>query len=200
MRFKLLFRVLFCSAISAICIAASPSKSSKSPRPSATTTALPPSSLPLRLSAHERIALVGGSLAERMNLFGNFESLLHSRFPKLELVIRNFARPCDAVDDRQRPNSYTALDDPLTVFGPDTFFCFFGFTESFASVAGEEQFRTAYGKYLGEMSKQYPRANGKWPRFVLVSPIPWEPTGNPLWPEASKRNNDLRRYAGSVAQ
>src|SRR6185369_10311892 len=97
---------------------------------------LPPSKLPLHFLPHERIALVGGSLAERMNLFGNFESLLHSRFPKLELVVRNFARPCDAVDDRQRPNSYTALDDPLKVFGADTFFCFFGFNESFASVAG----------------------------------------------------------------
>src|SRR5206468_4389326 len=123
-------------------------------------------SLPLHLLPHERIAFVGGSLAERMNLFGNFESLLHTRFPNLELVIRNFARPCDAVDDRQRPNSYTALDDPLKVFGPDTFFCFFGFNESFASVAGEEQFRTAYGKYLDEMAQQYPRANGKPPRFV----------------------------------
>ena len=54
---------------------------------------LPPSKLPLHFMPHERIALVGGSLAERMNLFGNFESLLHSRFPKLELVVRNFARP-----------------------------------------------------------------------------------------------------------
>ncbi len=38
------------------------------------------------------------------------------------------------------------------------------------------------------------------PRFVLVSPIAWEPTGNPLWPDASKRNNDLRRYAAIVAE
>src|SRR5262245_11237777 len=109
---------------------------------------LPPSKLPLHFMPHERIAFVGGSLAERMNLFGNFESLLHSRFPQLELVIRNFARPCDAVDDRQRPNNYTSLDDPLKVFGPDTFFCFFGSNESFASIKGEEQFRTAYGKYI----------------------------------------------------
>ena len=33
-----------------------------------------------------------------------------------------------------------------------------------------------------------------------ISPIAWEPTGNPLWPDASKRNNDLRRYAAIVAQ
>src|SRR5204863_1330686 len=125
--------------------------------------ALPPSKLPLHLLPHERIALVGGSLAERMNLFGNFESLLHSRFPSLELVVRNFARPCDAVDNRQRPNNYTALDDPLRVFGVDTFLCFFGFNESFAGAPGEDQFRTAYGKYLDEMAQQYPRSNGKSP-------------------------------------
>ena len=67
-------------------------------------------------------------------------------------------------------------------------------------MAGEEQFRAAYGKYLDEMAKQYPRTNGKPPRFVLISPIAWEPTDNPLWPDANKRNNDLRRYAAIVAQ
>ena len=35
---------------------------------------------PLNLQKHQRIAFVGNSLAERMNLFGNFETLLHSRF------------------------------------------------------------------------------------------------------------------------
>src|SRR4051794_12203657 len=67
---------------------------------------LPASALPLKFIKHEHVALVGNSLAERMNLFGNFESLLHSRFPQLELVLRNFARPCDAVDARQRPSNY----------------------------------------------------------------------------------------------
>jgi putative heme-binding domain-containing protein len=200
MRFKLSFTLLICAAIGAICIAASPSKSSKSARPRTNSATLPPSSLPLRFAPHERIALVGGSLAERMNLFGNFEALLHSRFPKLELVIRNFARPCDAVDNRQRPNSYTALDDPLKVFAPDTFLCFFGFNESFAGSAGEDQFRDAYGKYLDEMAQKYPRANGKPPRFVLISPTAWEPTANPLWPDAPERNEKLRRYSAIVAQ
>src|SRR3954469_14708019 len=202
---------LFAGLFSLICIAAAIHAATPSGKTEAAASAsrlsdrqsrddLPPSKLPLHFVPHERIALVGGSLAERMNLFGNFESLLHSRFPKMELVVRNFARPCDAVDNRQRPNSYTALDDPLKVFGADTFLCFFGFNESFASVAGEEKFRTAHGKYLDDMAQQYPRANGKPPRFVLVSPIAWEPTGNPLWPDASKRNNDLRRYAAIVAQ
>src|SRR5215212_8174158 len=102
--------VLVC--IAAALDAATPSGKTKTagspnkPSAKATRDELPPSKLPLHFVPHERIALVGGSLAERMNLFGNFESLLHTRFPKLELVVRNFARPCDAVDNRQRPNSY----------------------------------------------------------------------------------------------
>ncbi|HEX4413361.1 MAG TPA: cytochrome C, partial [Lacipirellulaceae bacterium] len=102
----------------------------------APTAKLPASALPLKFIEHEHIALVGNSLAERMNLYGNFETLLHTRLPKLELVVRNFARPCDAVDDRQRPNDYTALDDPLKIFAPDTFLCFFGFNEAFAGKNG----------------------------------------------------------------
>ena len=56
---------------------------------------LPPSRLPLDFVKGERIALVGNSTAERMNLFGHFETLLHTRFPDKELVVRNFARPAD---------------------------------------------------------------------------------------------------------
>ncbi len=47
---------------------------------------------------------------------------------------------------------------------------------------------------------RYPRASGGPPRFVLVSPIAWEPTGNPLWPEAKQRNEYLSRYAKIVAE
>ena len=83
---------------------------------------LPPSSLPLTLIEGERIALFGNSTAERMNLFGHFESLLHQRFPGKHLVVRNFARPADEVGNRQRPSDYTKLDDPLTAFGADTIF------------------------------------------------------------------------------
>lgn len=161
---------------------------------------LPPSTLPLRFIKHEHIALVGGSAAERMNLYGNFEALLHTRFPQLELVVRNFARPCDAVDVRQRPNNYTAIDDPLKVFGPDTFICFFGFNEAFVGPAGEQKFREDYKRYLDEMAQQYSRAGGGKPRFVLVSPTAWEPTDNPLWPDANERNANLRRYTEIIAE
>ena len=78
---------------------------------------------------NERIALVGGSLAERMNLFGDFESLLHTRVPELHLQVRNFGWPADEVGLQQRPDNYTKIDDPMDIFGPQLFICFWGFNE-----------------------------------------------------------------------
>jgi putative membrane-bound dehydrogenase-like protein len=167
---------------------------------SGSRTVLPKSSLPLQLVPGERIAFVGNSLAERMTLFGHFEALLHTRFPRHELVVRNFGWPCDTVDERRRPNNYTQIDDPQKVFTPDTYLCFFGFNEAFALADGEEKFRAAYEAYLDEMASRYPReATDSSPRFVLISPIAWEATGNPLWPDAAARNESLQRYSAIVA-
>ena len=40
----------------------------------------------------------------------------------------NFGWPCDEVGHQQRPNDYTAIDDPLAVFAPNVLICFFGHT------------------------------------------------------------------------
>ncbi|MGI9176906.1 MAG: DUF7133 domain-containing protein, partial [Pirellulales bacterium] len=156
---------------------------------------LPPSSLPLTLIAGERIALVGNSTAERMNLFGHFESLLHQRFPGKHLVVRNFARPADEVANRRRPGDDTKLDDPLTAFGADTYLLFFGFNESFAGPEGVAKFRADYEKFLDELARKYPRDDsGSAPRLVIVSPIAVESSGNPLLPDAIAQNQTLSLY------
>lgn len=89
--------------------------------------ALAPSKLPLDFIKGERIAFLGNSQAERMNLFGHFETMLHLQFPDRELVVRNFARPAEEVDAQQRSSDYTAIDDPMKVFGADTYFLFLWF-------------------------------------------------------------------------
>ena len=163
--------------------------------------ALAPSAIPLEFIPHERVAFVGGSLAERMNLYGYFEALLHSRFPSQELAVRNFGRPADEVGIRQRANDYTAIDDPLLAFGPDTFICFFGYNESFAGPAGLAKFKADYESFLQEYAKAYPRDNtGAPPRFVLVSPTAFEPTGDPLYPDAKKQNTNLKLYAAAIGE
>ncbi len=153
----------------------------------------------LQFEPRERIAFVGNSLGERLGLFGHFEALLHTRFPRQELVIRNFCRPADEVGRQQRPNDYTKIDDPLQVFGADTFFCFFGFNESFAGPAGVEAFKAAYGKFMDTTGRVYAKGE-KVPRFVLVSPIAFESPGDPLLPDGRLENENLALYAAAVAE
>lgn len=169
------------------------------PRPQ--RPALPPSRLPLEFLKNERIAFVGNSFAERMNLFGHFETLLHTRFPDKELVVRNFARPADEVGIQQRSTDYTALDDPLAAFGADTYFCFFGFNESFAGASGLERFKADYLKLFDTIATKYPRDETKAaPRFVVISPIAFEPTGDRLLPDGKVENERLSLYARAAAE
>ncbi|MCA9034807.1 MAG: HEAT repeat domain-containing protein, partial [Planctomycetaceae bacterium] len=162
---------------------------------------LPAGTLPLKFINNERIAFLGNSLAERMNLFGHFETLLHTRFPDKQLVVRNFARPAEEVGVHQRSNDYTALDDPMAAFGADTYFCFFGYNESFAGADGLDRFKEQYGTYLDEIAKRYPRDDSRAsPRFVLISPIAFEATGDPLLPDGSAENSNLQLYSDAIEQ
>jgi putative heme-binding domain-containing protein len=157
---------------------------------------LPASTLPLQLVKGERIAFVGNSTAERFNLFGHFETMLHLRYADRELVVRNFARPADEVANRQRGSDYTKLDDPLAAFNADTFLCFFGFNESFAGKEGLKKFEQDYENYIDVFTRKYPRDDaGSPPRFVIVSPIAFEKTGDALLPDHAVRNADLKLYA-----
>ena len=51
----------------------------------------------------ERIVLLGNSLAERAQYFGHFENTLHSRFPNLELVVRNMGNLQSRVNGKKNP-------------------------------------------------------------------------------------------------
>lgn len=162
---------------------------------------LPANKLPVEFLQGERIGFLGNSLAERMNLFGHFETLLHTRFPDKELVIRNFGRPAEEVGIQQRSSDYTALDDPQLAFGADTYFCFFGFNESYAGAEDIDNFKNRYGSYLDLIARRYPRDDTNAPpRFILVSPIAFEPTDDPLLPEGATENANLKLYSNAVAE
>ncbi|MCA9133391.1 MAG: ThuA domain-containing protein, partial [Planctomycetales bacterium] len=156
---------------------------------------------PLSLQCGERIALVGGSLAERMNLFGYFETLLHTRFPEKELVFRNFGWPADEVGQQQRPDNYTEIDDPLEVFSPQLFICFFGFNEHFAGDSPTElkAFTDRYRQWIAAHRTKYSK-EGREARFVLVSPIAFEPTTNALLPDGQSNNAILAKYTQAIEQ
>ncbi len=149
--------------------------------------------------ANQKIAFVGNSMAERMNLFGHFETMLQTHFADKELVIRNFARPADEVGIRQRPSDYDKIDDPLLMFGPDVFFCFFGYNESYAGPGGIEKYQSDYRKYLTEMTRKYSK-NNKAPQFVIISPIAFEETENRYLPASGPINDNLKLYSEATRE
>ena len=153
----------------------------------------------LELKPHDRIALVGNGLAERMRLYGNFEALLHTRFPEHHLVVRNFGWPADEVGNQQRSNDYTAIDDPLSVFGPDVVLAFFGYNESFAGEARLPKFKEDLAAYVKRTREQFTK-DGEAPRIVLISPIAYEATGNPGMPDGKQENTNLKLYTEAMAE
>lgn len=162
---------------------------------------LKPAALPIDFFPGERIAFVGNSLAEKMNLYGFFEAKLHAAFPDKRLVVRNFARPADEVVVRQRPGNYELLDDPLYHFSPDTVFCFFGFNESYAGESQTESFVQSYVNFLEQFAQRYTRdETGSKVRFVLVAPIAFEDTNDPLLPDASPINQRIAAYSQAHRQ
>lgn len=150
----------------------------------------------------ERIGLLGNSLAERMGLFGNFETGLHLRFPDRELVVRSFARPAEEVGVQQRSADYTQIDDPQHVFRADSYLVFFGYNESFAGPQGLPAFREQYGRYLDRIAREYPRTEDRGaPRFILVGPIAVEsPEARSFLPEGAGQNANLELYDKAIGE
>ncbi len=164
------------------------------PSASSSTTS---ASLPLELEAGERIALVGGVLPPRMALYGHFETMLHTRFPEKELLVRNFGWPTDRAGDQQRPNDYTALDDPMKVFGPSVLICFFGANESFDGPEGIENFKQGLESYV-KSKGSYFENHGRRPRFVFVSPTAFETPASRSLPEGVTENANLLLYRDAM--
>jgi glucose/arabinose dehydrogenase len=58
-----------------------------------------------QLNKGDHICIVGGTVAERMQHYGSLETILHSRFPSHELVLRNLAYSADEVNGFRDKNA-----------------------------------------------------------------------------------------------
>ena len=74
---------------------------------------------PLKLEKNDHVVIIGNSLAERMNYFGNFETLLHSRFPDHKLYIRNLGWNADTIAQRTRSKDYRDHSNNLSDHRPN---------------------------------------------------------------------------------
>lgn len=175
---------------------------------------------PLKLEKGNHVLLIGNSLAERMQHFGHFETLLHSRFPEHELYVRNLGWSADEVTlvpesvtplensaDRigvtggkapLRPRSKDFLDHQHTLADhkADVVLGFFGFNESFRGEPGLPQFESDLAAFVKAIKEAKP--SGTEPQIVLVSPIAHENLGQRELPDGSANNKNLALYTAAM--
>ncbi len=147
----------------------------------------------------DRIALIGNTLAERMQYDGWLETILQMNNPGKHLVMRDFGFSGDEIDLRLRSKGFGTPDDHLTRFRANVIFMMFGFGESFAGPDGVEAFRQ---KYVDEVRRmQAMKYDGKSaPRIVLFSPIRCEDIGDPNLPAAAEGNARLEPYVEAIGK
>jgi lysophospholipase L1-like esterase len=142
----------------------------------------------------DRVILLGNTLAERMQHFNHFEALLATRFPELDLVVRNLGWSADTVTLQPRPLNFGDAASHLQRQRADVILAFFGSNESFAGEEGLTQFETDLEVYL--KTHRTARYNGSSaPRVVLVSPIAHEKLPRLPRVDVDARNRLLGRYA-----
>jgi putative heme-binding domain-containing protein len=156
-------------------------------------------SAPLQIEPHARVVIVGNTLAERMQYFGHWETLLHDRFPRHELVVRNLGWSADEVDLRPRSQNFAAHGHTLADHRPDVLVAMFGFNESFAGAAGLPRFRADLDRWLGEVTTT-PFNGTRPPTVVLCSPIAHENLKSRFLPDGSRTNPDLERYTAAMRE
>ena len=148
---------------------------------------------------NDHICFIGNSLAARMSLPGHnhFEAMLHLRFPKHNLVVRNLAWPADEVALLPRAAGFGTPDEQLTFCKADVVMAFFGFNESFKGPAGLEQFKTDLDAWIVHTRQQNYSGKGP-PRIVLISPIAAEYIDDPNLPDFKKLNENLDLYTKAM--
>lgn len=153
--------------------------------------------VPLTLKPGDRIVLVGNTLAERMQHFNHFETLLMTRFPELQLVVRNLGWSADTITLQPRPLNFGDAPTHLARQKADVIFAFFGLNESFAGEAGLAAFEQDLDAYVrAHLEARY---NGESPpRLALVSPIAHERLSRLPRVDTDARNRELERYTDAM--
>lgn len=193
-------------------------------QPEKATAPAAPVTLPYKPAEGENIILIGNSLGERDIHFGHIETLLHQRFPALNLVFRNMCNPADTAGFRPHsarksqwafpgaekfnPNltthfglgHYPYPDEWLTEFKADTIVAFFGYNESFGGMANLDNFKAELAAFVDHSNGLL--YNGKrQARMVLATPIAFENRTDAYdLPTGSEENQRLAAYAQAVLE
>lgn len=157
-----------------------------------------PATGPLELSKHDTIVFIGNTFAERMHLFGYFETLLHARFPDHRLRVRNMGWSSDELTLMPRPKGFGDIDRYLAEQEADVVFACFGMNESYKGAKDLGQFRKDLDAFIQRLQgHQYGRQTA--PQIVLVSPIAHENLDANV-SDAGQHNDQLKLYTKAMAE
>jgi hypothetical protein len=172
----------------------------------------------VKLEKGDHVILVGNTLAERMQYFGHFETLLHSRFPEHNLYVRDLGWSADEISLRPRSKDFRDHSNNLSDHKPNVLLAMFGFNESFAGPEGLARFESDLENFLKAPQNidNYSTARSNWDRtndkknelpkleslrqIVLVSPIAHENLGKHELPDGKKNNENLKLYTEAMAR
>jgi azurin/glucose/arabinose dehydrogenase/lysophospholipase L1-like esterase len=154
-----------------------------------------------QLNKNEHIAIVGNSLADRMQHDGTLEAMLYRAYPDHDLVVRNLGFTGDEVDTQARGDNFGTQEEWLTRAHAQMVWAFFGFNESFAGEQGIPSFKSRIQHFIQQtQAGDYSASGGKnTTSLVMFSPIAAEKGHDPNWPDPSRRNADLALYAAAIA-
>jgi putative heme-binding domain-containing protein len=178
----------------------------------------------LEIKPGNHICIIGNTLADRMQHDGWLETMLHSRFPRHRLVVRNLGFSADELTVRLRSanfgtqDQWLASDQPIpepnrlvtrkgltdnrlerTNTRADVIFAFFGYNESFAGTEGLDKFKNDLDAFIKHTLAQ--KYNGKSvPRLVLFSPIAHENLKDRNLPDGSENNKRLEMYTKAMLE
>ena len=170
----------------------------------------------LDLRPRDRVVIVGNTLAERMQYFGGFETLLQSRFPTHELSVRNLGWSADELTFRLRSKGFHDHGSNLADHAPDVVIAMFGFNESFAGPGGVAKFEADLAAFVKNPFSidRYTTPLGAWDngsaesllpagtkpvrQVVLVSPTAHENLKRPSLPDGEATNRNLALYTDAI--
>jgi len=160
---------------------------------------------PLELAGDDVVVFLGGTDMVRAQRSGHLETLLTWRFKNESPKFRDLSWEADTVfalgteRNRWRSGGYRGikglgnLETQLDDLKATTVLVQLGKNEAFAGGRGVEVFSQATDKLFERLTK-----NNR--RLVVLSPIPFEKATNPLLPDLTSRNDDLKLYVEVLRQ
>ena len=153
----------------------------------------------LDLQKGDHIAIIGETVADRLQHDGWLETLIQKAYPQHELTIRNLAFSGDEVVARLVTDTGNSREKWLSVVKADVILAFYGYNESFAGPEGIAKFKQELDGFLKEKLKANYSGKGA-PKLVLFSPIAHEKLADPNVIDPTENNKNLAAYTAAMAE